>query len=247
MPAPILSRSFLSVPSASSGSDPPSLGGGDVSSSCSPLATQNFLGRDVPAPTRTINYFGVGDVPSPASHALATQNFLGRDVPAPTRTINYFGVGDVPSPASHALATQNFLGRDVPAPTRSINYFGVGDVPSPASHALATQSFLGRDVPAPTRSINYFGVGDVPSPASHALAPRTFWDEMSQPLPAASITSGLETSRLQPPTPSHPELSGTRRPSPHPDPPLLRGRATSRRPSRQGKAASSPPLQLGPE
>ena len=30
-----------------------------------PVATQNFLGRDVPAPTRSINYFGVGDVPSP--------------------------------------------------------------------------------------------------------------------------------------------------------------------------------------
>jgi len=42
------------------------LGGGDVSSPAShALATQNFLGRDVPAPTRSINYFGVGDVPSP--------------------------------------------------------------------------------------------------------------------------------------------------------------------------------------
>jgi len=70
--AAIPSGAFLSVSSASSGSDPPSLGGGDVSSPCSPLATQNFLGRDVPAPIHTINYFGVGDVSSPHSHAFET-------------------------------------------------------------------------------------------------------------------------------------------------------------------------------
>jgi len=29
------------------------------------LATQNFLGRDVPAPIQPLNYFGTGDVPSP--------------------------------------------------------------------------------------------------------------------------------------------------------------------------------------
>ena len=97
----------------------------------------------------------------------------------------------------------------------------------------------------------------LPNPSS-PLAPKTSWDETSQPLPAASITSGLETSRLQTsrafatqnflgrdvpapiqtlndfgvgdvpsphlPRPRNPELPGTRRPSPHPDPQLLRGR-----------------------
>jgi len=45
-------------------SDPPPRGA-DVSSPWHPLATQNFLGRDVPAPIPTHNYFGGGDVSSP--------------------------------------------------------------------------------------------------------------------------------------------------------------------------------------
>jgi len=76
-------------------SNPPSRGG-DVPSPWPPLATQNFLGRDVPAPIHTLNYFGAGDVPSP--HLPRLRNPLGRDVPAPTRSVNYFGAGDVPSP-----------------------------------------------------------------------------------------------------------------------------------------------------
>jgi len=38
--------------------------------------------------------------------------------------------------------------------------------------------------------------GDVSSPLPTPSQSKTFWDETSQPLPAASITSGLETSRL---------------------------------------------------
>ena len=52
--------------------DPPLLRGRRRLVAVAPLATEDLLGRDVPAPTRSINYFGVGDVPSPASHALAT-------------------------------------------------------------------------------------------------------------------------------------------------------------------------------
>ncbi len=94
MPAAILSGSVLSCHPRSC--PPPR--SGDVSSPCSPLAAQNSLGRDVPAPTRTINYFGVGDGPFPHLPRPRNQHPLGRDVPAPTRSINYFGVGDVSSP-----------------------------------------------------------------------------------------------------------------------------------------------------
>jgi len=91
----------------------------------------NFLGRDVPAPTRSTNYFGVGDVPSPHFPRPRMPNFLGRDVPAPTRSINYFGVGDVSPPHLPRLRNQHPLGRDVPAPIPTLTYFGGGDVSSP--------------------------------------------------------------------------------------------------------------------
>ena len=99
---------------------------------------------------------------------------------------------------------------------------------------------LGRDVPAPIHTLNDFGGGDVPSPASHALETNTLWDETSQPLPAASITSGLETSRLHTPTPSKPTPSGTRRPSPDPHHKLLRGwrRPVSTRPTPSQRPSS---------
>jgi len=107
------------------------LGGGDVSSPWPPLATQNFLGRDVPAPTHTINYFGGGDVPSPHLPRLRNQHPLGRDVPAPIHTINYFGVGDVP------------------APIQTLNYFGVGDVPSPNLPRHRNPELSGTRRPSP--------------------------------------------------------------------------------------------------
>jgi hypothetical protein len=60
----MLSDSFLSVSSATSAvRSIPS--GRRRLVAVAPLATQDFLGRDVPAPTHTINYFGVGDVSSP--------------------------------------------------------------------------------------------------------------------------------------------------------------------------------------
>ena len=82
------------------------------------FATQNFLGRDVPAPIQTLNYFRVGDIPSPHLPRPRTQNFLGRDVPAPTRTINYLGVGDVPSPK-------------LPCPHNARHQFGTSPAHSP--------------------------------------------------------------------------------------------------------------------
>jgi hypothetical protein len=48
-----------------------------------PPRTQNFLGRDVPAPTRSINYFGVGDVPSPNLPRLRNPKLPGTRRPSP--------------------------------------------------------------------------------------------------------------------------------------------------------------------
>jgi len=97
MPAAILSALSYPCHPCHPRSDPPPRGG-DVPSPARPLATQNFLGRDVPAPTRTLNYFGGGDVSSPHLPRLRNQHPLGRDVPAPIQTLNYFRVGDIPSP-----------------------------------------------------------------------------------------------------------------------------------------------------
>jgi hypothetical protein len=71
IPAAVLSGSFLSVPSASSASSAAisTLSGPRRPVATAPLATQNFLGRDVPAPIPTLNHFGGGDVSSPWPHS----------------------------------------------------------------------------------------------------------------------------------------------------------------------------------
>ncbi len=132
--------------------------------SLAPLAIQNFLGRDVPAPIPTLNDFGGGDVSSPHVPRLRNQHPLGRDVPAPIQTHNDLGVGDVSSPHVPRLRNQHPLGRDVPAPIPTLNDFGGGDVSSPHVPRLRNQHPLGRDIPAPIQTLHYFGVGDVPSP-----------------------------------------------------------------------------------
>jgi len=119
-------------------SNPPPRGA-DVSSPWHPLATQNFLGRDVPAPIPTHNYFGGGDVSSPHLPRLRNQHPLGRDVPAPIPTHNYFGGGDVSSPHLPRLRNQHPLGQDVPAPIQTLNYLA-------ACHQFGTSPALTQPV-----------------------------------------------------------------------------------------------------
>ena len=67
------------------------------------------------------------------------------------------------------------------AATLSRSFLSVSSVPS------AVKSTTGNQGPG--------GTGPYPIPPRPSQ-PKAFWDETSQPLPAASITSGLETSRL---------------------------------------------------
>ncbi len=82
------------------------------------------------------------------------------------------------------------------------------------------------------------GTGPYPIPPPPSQ-PKTFWDETSQPLPAASITSGLETSRLPTsPAPTTPVISsGLPLPIPQPVFKTLKGFQTVA----GGKAARPPP------
>jgi len=101
------------------------------------LATEDLLGRDVPAPIQTRNYFGGADVSSPW-HPLATQNFLGRDVPAPIPTRNYFGGGDVPSPwpPSHPKLPGTRRPSPNPDPQLPRSLSSVRDFPCPSPTRL---------------------------------------------------------------------------------------------------------------
>jgi len=123
------------------------------------IATQNFLGRDVPAPIPTLNYFGGGDVSSPDLPTPSPpKTFWDETSQPPSRPSMTSGVetgGDVSSPHLPRHRNPKLPGTRRPSP-----------VPDPqlprgrrrlvAVAAVATQNFLGRDVPAPIHTLNDF-------------------------------------------------------------------------------------------
>jgi len=92
-----------------------------------PLATQNFLGRDVPAPTRSINYFGGGDVSSPWPPSHPKLSGTRRPSPYPQHQLLRGWrrpVSTPPTPPQRPSSIRHF---PCPSPTRHQNPERVSD------------------------------------------------------------------------------------------------------------------------
>jgi len=141
------------------------------------LRNQHPLGRDVPAPTRSINYFGVGDVPSPhlprppnARHQFGTSPALPQPAFKTLKGFQTVAGGKAVRPPPPVPRPQNI---QPPPLAEGVGGGGIPETPQAASPdasrcsaipRLRNQHPLGRDVPAP--------------------------------IPRPSIASGIETSRL---------------------------------------------------